>query len=207
MTVLWSSLFLVLIIIAWLFTGGLAGSFYASRKENHLNFRFIYTIAVLNVFQAVLAFYYVTTGNSALQESRWVAFTLIQTDFFGLVTRGMINRPWELTLRAFYFVLLLLSISIDWLPVTYILSSILIFYAYFSPEPLIKKYYTPAFVLWIGVEAIPALFGYTGVASLGMGVVFSAYFAFATYMVWKSEKVLEAIEERKNEKKTNTNYT
>jgi hypothetical protein len=207
MTALLSSSFLVLIIIAWLFTGGLAGSFYASRKENHLNFRFIYTIAVLNVFQAVLAFYYVTTGNLALQESRWVAFALIQTDFFGLVTRGMINRPWELTLRAFYFVLLLLSVSIDWLPVTYILSFVLIFYAYFSPEPLIKKYYTPAFVLWMGVETIPVLFGYTGVASLGMGVVFSAYFAFATYMVWKSERVLEAIKEREDEKKTNINYT
>lgn len=183
-----------IIIGVWGYIGVLTFALYSTALDNHHQMRMFYTIAVLNIMQALLGIYYIITGNGDWQQARWVAFALIEIAYLSFVLGAFKVRWLELGVRTFFYIIVLASIVVSnvWLNIA--ISMILALLAYHSQEKLIKKYFTWIFIVYAFVNIIPVIAGFTTNYSLLTGVVYTSMFAYGAKKLYDKEKVNDEIE-------------
>ena len=186
---MWLNVVLNLIIIAiWSYVSVLSFSFYSGGKFNRFMFKNAYVIGSLNILQAILAIYYIVTGDSSMQQIRWISFGMIEMNFLQFALRGYKKRHIELLIMAFFNVLIIANI-VHWsLFVNCVISLTLIILSYFSGVKILKKYFTWIFALYGMTGVVPSIFGITTTESLIIGVIFSLSFVFGIIKLYKHEK-------------------
>ena len=155
-----------IIIGFWLYSGALSYSYYSTSVKNHYRYKNIYTISVLNVFQAVLGIYFIVTGDEIFQQVRWLTFTLIDYQLLGFLLRGTNKRQFELIITSVYSILLLLStlyLSV-WFDVA--IALILVCVARKSHESIVKSWFALSMIIYGFTSVIPTMVGFTTSESL-----------------------------------------
>lgn len=185
----------LIIIGLWLYAGALSYAYYSTTTKNHYRYKNIYTVSVLTITQSILGIYYILTGDDYLNPARWIAFTLIEYQFLGFLLRGTSKRQFELILTSMYSVLLLLStlyLSV-WFNIA--IAAILVCIAYHSHEPIVKKWFTPAMIIYAFTSIIPAIVGFTTNESLLVGVLFSISFVYGAKKLYDKEHINDKLKE------------
>lgn len=184
----------VAIIGVWGYIGVLTFALYSTSLTNHNQMRMFYTIAVLNIMQAILGIYFITTGNAEWQDARWVAFSLIEIAYLGFVLGTFRIRWLELAIRTFFYLLVLVSVVVYSVWLNIAIALILAWLAYYNQENIIIKYFPWIFGLYAVVHVVPGLVGYTTNGSLFIGLVYTCAFAYGARKLYVKEKVSDAIQ-------------
>jgi hypothetical protein len=184
----------LVIIGVWGYIGVLTFALYSTALTNHNQMRMFYTIAVLNIMQAMLGIYFIVTGNGEWQQARWVAFSLIEIAYLSFVMGAFRVRWLELAIRTLFYVLVLVSVVISNVWLNILIALILAWLAFCSQENLIIKYFTWIFGLYAFVHVVPEIVGYTTNGSLFMGVIYTCAFAYGAKQLYEKEKVSDAID-------------
>lgn len=187
---MWLNVFIsVLIILPWIYTGALSYSFYSSSLHNHYKMKHLYSISILNVFQAVLGIIYILGITERFQSARWLIFTFIELMFLFFVLRSYSNRHFELVVTSFYTVILVLSTL--WLHLIFNVAVvlILILLCLMSKDKILQRWFTWSFVLYGLTSIVPNIFTFTGTESLLVGLIFTVHFSIGVIKIYRKEKV------------------
>lgn len=191
------NVFLNSIIIAlWLVVGAMSFNFYVSNTENHFQFKSLFSLSSAQILGCIMAYPYILGVTDRFQYARMILFSIMEIMILNFLLRTTsIRRPWELVLTSVFMVIILFSTIYNSLLFNILITAILFYVALKSSEYVIRKYYSISMATYFLVSVIPAIFGFTGTQSLAIGAIFSWTFLFASYKIYKKERINDKLVE------------
>lgn len=175
------------LIIVWTIVPVLSYEVFSKAKNNHLKFRYWFSIGMLTMFQLLLGALYILEINTELQSVRWIAFVFIDWMLLEIFIVAIIQRKIELFTRVIFFTLLLLdTVVVSFIPL-FLVACILTVLAYKSKCVITSEHFRYTFILYMGAIIAPHIFGFTSIESLLIGLVYSIHLVWGFIKIYNLE--------------------
>ena len=180
----------IIIIGIWLYIGALSYSYFVSQKVNHYLFKSLFTASFFQCAQGILGIVYIIGITDQYQPIRWIIFSLFEIMTMNMLFRtAKVKRPYELIISVVFMVIVLINMVHINLIFNITIALTLMFIAYHSTEPIVKKYFTISMGLYGMTSIVSAMFSFTGMQSLIMGIIFSISFMIASQKIYDKERI------------------
>lgn len=210
-----NSFILLVLFGTWLTVTVMAKEFYetAPQNKNRFRFRYWFVVGILNMFHVFIAFINQYIQSDILQDTRWLAFMIIDIFLLEIFIVNVKTRRLELYLRVIFYMCLIFDMATSVSPIFVVIQGcILLYTAIHSPYKNIPEHFKVTFILYIcmGIAPyipIPEIGGFTHLFSLVVGMIYSIHLAFGVKKFYEEEKILEAIKRTAYEKAIDDIYS